>query len=49
MEKDIEELKEKMQGFAKKYNCVLEADTYVVGRDLEGKIVNPRVEIIIRS
>ena len=50
MEKDIEELKTKIEDFMRRYGVTVKIETICEGRDVRtGKIVNGKAHLIITS
>lgn len=47
MEKEIKEIKEKVQGFCERYNCAIEIETFH-SRDTNGKIIRPQISVNIK-
>ncbi len=49
MEKDIEEIRDKIEEFMKKYGVAVKVETICEGRNIEGKIINAKACLIITS
>lgn len=45
MEDDLNELKQDLEDFCKKYNVTIKVETYCEGRLLNGEIYKPKVSI----
>lgn len=49
MEKEIEEIRTKIEQFMEKYNCSVTVETTSYGYTVDGKLAQPRARLIINS
>ncbi len=49
MEKEIEEIRTKIEQFMEKYNCLVTVETTSYGYTVEGKLAQARTRLIINS